>query len=56
MYMHVVRYLVPWGHIAGKEWGDPNGKHVLALHGRFNRTCTLLCLYFCACMNVGFYT
>ena len=25
---------MPWGHIAGKEWGDPNGKHVLALHGR----------------------
>lgn len=24
---------VPWGHVAGKAWGDPTGKPVLALHG-----------------------
>lgn len=24
---------VPWGHIAGRAWGDPQGKPVLALHG-----------------------
>jgi hypothetical protein len=28
-----VKFPVPWGHIAGREWGDPQGKHVLALHG-----------------------
>ena len=28
-----VKFSVPWGHIAGREWGDPAGKHVLALHG-----------------------
>lgn len=26
---------VPWGHVAGKAWGDPAGKPVLALHGMF---------------------
>lgn len=29
-----VSFPVPWGRIAGKEWGDPNGKHVLAVHGK----------------------
>ena len=24
---------VPWGHIAGKEWGDANGEPWIALHG-----------------------
>lgn len=24
---------VPWGQIAGKAWGNPDGKPVLALHG-----------------------
>ena len=28
-----VSFPVPWGHIAGKEWGDPHGTPVLALHG-----------------------
>ena len=28
-----LRIPVPYGHIAGKAWGDPSGKPVLALHG-----------------------
>ena len=24
---------VPYGHIAGKAWGDPQGKAILVLHG-----------------------
>lgn len=28
-----IKVPVPWGHIAGKEWGDPNGEPWLALHG-----------------------
>ena len=31
----VVSFPVPWGHIAGLEWGDPSGKPVLAVHGQF---------------------
>ena len=26
---------VPWGHIAAKAWGNPMGKPVLALHGKY---------------------
>ena len=29
----IVSLPVPWGHIAGKAWGDPSGQRVLALHG-----------------------
>ena len=28
-----VRIPVPYGHIAGKAWGDPSGKPILGLHG-----------------------
>ncbi|XP_064405880.1 serine hydrolase-like protein isoform X2 [Halichondria panicea] len=28
-----IQLTVPWGHISGKSWGNPAGKHVLALHG-----------------------
>jgi pimeloyl-ACP methyl ester carboxylesterase len=28
-----VRFPVPWGHIAGQEWGNPERKHILAVHG-----------------------
>ena len=28
-----LRIPVPYGHIAGKAWGDPSGKPLLALHG-----------------------
>jgi hypothetical protein len=38
-----VKFPVPWGHIAGREWGDPQGKHVLALHGEQRHYhCTVL--------------
>ncbi|CAH1272988.1 SERHL2 [Branchiostoma lanceolatum] len=28
-----LQFPVPWGHIAGKAWGDPLGRPVLGLHG-----------------------
>jgi len=28
-----IRIPVPYGHIAGKAWGDPNGRPILGLHG-----------------------
>jgi len=28
-----IRIPAPYGHIAGKAWGDPNGKPILGLHG-----------------------
>lgn len=28
-----IRIPVPYGHIAGKTWGDPSGKPILGLHG-----------------------
>ncbi|XP_060633151.2 serine hydrolase-like protein 2 [Anolis sagrei] len=28
-----MRFLVPWGHIAAKAWGSPQGRPVLCLHG-----------------------
>jgi len=28
-----LRIPVPYGHIAGKAWGDPSGKPILGLHG-----------------------
>ena len=28
---------VPWGHIAGKAWGQPSGQPVLAVHGERRR-------------------
>nr|XP_060633150.1 serine hydrolase-like protein 2 [Anolis sagrei ordinatus] len=28
-----IRFLVPWGHIAAKAWGPPQGRPVLCLHG-----------------------
>ena len=28
-----VKIPVPWGHIAGKEWGSPSGEPWIALHG-----------------------
>jgi len=33
--LHAVSFPVPWGHIAGREWGDPTGTPVLALHGEY---------------------
>ena len=35
-----VSLAVPWGHVAGKAWGDPLGKRVLALHGK----CAVQCI------------
>ena len=33
----VVTISVPWGHIAGKSWGDEkNNKKVLCLHGELH--------------------
>lgn len=31
---------VPWGHIAGKRWGNPEGKPVLCLHGWLDNSCS----------------
>ncbi|XP_042323702.1 serine hydrolase-like protein 2 isoform X4 [Sceloporus undulatus] len=28
-----LKFLVPWGHIAAKAWGSPQGRPVLCLHG-----------------------
>ena len=28
-----IKLSVPWGHIAGKAWGDSSGSHVLVVHG-----------------------
>ncbi|XP_008120081.1 serine hydrolase-like protein 2 isoform X2 [Anolis carolinensis] len=28
-----MRFLVPWGHIAAKAWGSPQGRPMLCLHG-----------------------
>ena len=28
-----VRIPAPYGHIAGKAWGDPGGKPIIGLHG-----------------------
>jgi len=28
-----IRIPVPWGHVAGKAWGDPSNQRVLAVHG-----------------------
>lgn len=28
-----LRFELPYGHLAAKEWGDPNGLPVLAVHG-----------------------
>ena len=33
MVFLTVQLPVPWGHIAGKSWGDPAGRRVLAVHG-----------------------
>ncbi|CAG7829321.1 unnamed protein product, partial [Allacma fusca] len=32
-YWEEIRIPVPWGHIAGKAWGNKNGFPVLGLHG-----------------------
>jgi len=44
-----VQFQMPWGHLAGQEWGDPNSpKKVLAIHGwmdnsnSFAKLCPLL--------------
>ena len=29
-----IQFQMPWGHLAGQEWGDPDSpKKVLAIHG-----------------------
>ena len=28
-----LKFALPYGHLAAKEWGDPNGLAVLAVHG-----------------------
>jgi hypothetical protein len=42
-----VTFPVPWGHIAAKAWGNPMGKPVLALHGKYFFMGTIeLCIVF----------
>ncbi|CAG7820504.1 unnamed protein product, partial [Allacma fusca] len=32
-YWEEIRVPVPWGHVAGKAWGNKNGLPVLGIHG-----------------------
>ena len=32
---------VPWGHIAGKRWGNKNGKPILAIHGYLDNAASM---------------